>query len=32
MSNPRVWVYLLLFPFFLIRYRRRRQATKGTLP
>ncbi|MEX2125734.1 MAG: hypothetical protein WD795_17735 [Woeseia sp.] len=29
LSNPRVWVYLLFFPFFLIRYRRRRQATKG---
>jgi hypothetical protein len=23
LSNPRVWVYLLGFPFFLIRYRRR---------
>jgi hypothetical protein len=22
-SNPMVWVYLLCFPFFLIRYRRR---------
>jgi hypothetical protein len=23
LSNPRVWVYFLGFPFFLIRYRRR---------
>mgnify|MGYP001814270620 FL=1 len=23
LSNPMVWVYLLFFPFFLIRYRRR---------
>ena len=23
LSNPMVWVYLLCFPFFLIRYRRR---------
>ena len=23
LSNPRVWIYFLGFPFFLIRYRRR---------
>jgi len=23
LSNPMVWVYILFFPFFLIRYRRR---------
>ncbi len=23
LANPMVWVYLLFFPFFLIRYRRR---------
>ena len=23
LSNPMVWVYVLFFPFFLIRYRRR---------
>ncbi len=23
LSNPRVWVYFLGFPFFLVRYRRR---------
>jgi len=23
LSNPMVWVYLLCFPFFLVRYRRR---------
>lgn len=26
LSNPRVWVYFLFFPFFLIRYRRRHKA------
>ena len=26
LSNPRVWLYLLCFPFFLLRYRRRHQA------
>ncbi|MEM9530960.1 MAG: hypothetical protein AAGA23_08575 [Pseudomonadota bacterium] len=25
-SNPRVWGYVLAFPFFLIRYRLRRRA------
>lgn len=33
LSNPRVWVYFLGFPFFLIRYRRRhrnkRRATRN---
>ena len=33
LSNPRVWVYFLSFPFFLIRYRRRhrnkRRATRN---
>lgn len=26
LANPRVWLYLLGFPFFLIRYRRRKKA------
>jgi hypothetical protein len=26
LSNPMVWVYVLGFPFFLIRYRRRHRA------
>jgi hypothetical protein len=26
LANPMVWVYLLAFPFFLIRYRRRHRA------
>lgn len=26
LRNPMVWVYLLCFPFFLIRYRRRHRA------
>ncbi len=26
MRNPMVWVYVLAFPFFLIRYRRRHRA------
>ena len=33
LKNPRVWLYLIGFPFFLIRYRRRhaakRQAQQG---
>ncbi len=36
MKNPRVWVYVLGFPFFLLRYRKRRraklQAPGGQLP
>lgn len=30
LSNPRVWVYLLFFPFFLVRYRRRHRVKAGT--
>ena len=26
LSNPGVWLYLIGFPFFLVRYRRRRKA------
>jgi hypothetical protein len=26
LRNPMVWVYLLCFPFFLVRYRRRHRA------
>lgn len=26
LSNPRVWLYILGFPFFLIRYRKRKKA------
>jgi len=26
LANPRVWLYLLGFPFFLIRYRKRKKA------
>lgn len=26
LANPRVWVYFLFFPFFLLRYRRRKKA------
>lgn len=26
LANPRVWIYFLGFPFFLIRYRRRKRA------
>ena len=26
LTNPRVWLYLIGFPFFLVRYRRRRKA------
>lgn len=26
LANPQVWVYLLFFPFFLIRYRRRHKG------
>ena len=29
LSNPMVWVYLLGFPFFLIRYRRRKRAREA---
>ena len=28
LANPMVWVYLLCFPFFLIRYRRRHAKKK----
>jgi len=28
LSNPMVWVYILGFPFFLIRYRRRHRLKK----
>ena len=28
LSNPKVWVYFLGFPFFLIRYRRRHARNK----
>jgi hypothetical protein len=28
LSNPMVWVYLLGFPFFLVRYRRRHAAKR----
>ncbi len=27
LSNPRVWLYLLGFPFFLLRYRRRHRGS-----
>lgn len=30
LSNPRVWMYLLFFPFFLVRYRRRHRVKAGT--
>lgn len=30
LSNPRVWVYILAFPFFLVRYRRRHRNKAGT--
>lgn len=26
LANPMVWLYLLAFPFFLLRYRRRKRA------
>lgn len=26
LSNPKVWLYLIGFPFFLIRYRKRKKA------
>ena len=26
LSNPRVWLFFIGFPFFLVRYRRRRKA------
>lgn len=29
LSNPRVWVYFLGFPFFLVRYRRRHAEKRG---
>lgn len=29
LSNPKVWMYLLGFPFFLIRYRKRKKAKLG---
>lgn len=29
LSNPMVWVYLLGFPFFLVRYRRRKRAREA---
>ena len=28
LSNPQVWLYLAGFPFFLVRYRRRRKKEK----
>lgn len=30
LSNPMVWVYLLGFPFFLVRYRKRKKAKLAT--
>ncbi len=30
LANPKVWLYLLGFPFFLIRYRRRKKAKLAT--
>ena len=30
LSNPRVWIYFLCFPFFLIRYRRRQRSGDRT--
>ena len=30
LSNPRVWLYFLGFPYFLIRYRRRHRRKSGT--
>ena len=30
LSNPRVWVYFLAFPFFLIRYRLRHRNKRRT--
>ena len=30
LSKPMVWLYLLAFPFFLVRYRRRHAAKKKT--
>ena len=32
LANPRVWVYFLGFPFFLIRYRRRHKAKAAQRP
>lgn len=32
LGNPMVWVYLLGFPFFLIRYRRRKRARAAARP
>lgn len=32
LRNPMVWVYLLGFPFFLIRYRRRHRAKAAQSP
>ena len=29
LSNPMVWVYLICFPFFLIRYRRRHAVKRS---
>jgi hypothetical protein len=29
LSNPMVWIYLLCFPFFLIRYRRRHRHNRS---
>jgi len=29
LANPMVWVYVLGFPFFLIRYRRRHRLTQS---
>jgi len=28
MVNPRVWLYILFFPFFLVRYRRRQHKRR----
>lgn len=30
LANPRVWIYFLGFPFFLIRFRRRKRARELT--
>ncbi len=29
LSNPMVWVYVLFFPFFLVRYRRRHRRKRS---
>jgi hypothetical protein len=32
LKNPMVWVYLIAFPFFLIRYRRRHARKRAAGP